>query len=135
MAIRIVIMAAAILVAAVCFIATGAFLCVALFEGLKLALSPPMAALSTAVLALLLAIMALWIGSGLARTVAKTEPKTRGSATPEIGLEFGRLLGEQIHRYAGKNPLHVLIAAALAGLVLGAVPPLRRFLMGFFGKN
>lgn len=135
MATRIAIMAAAILIAAVCFIATGAFLCIALYEGLKLVLSPALAALSTAAVFLLLALIILAIGSAIAKSVEEKERKKRGPATAEIGLEVGRILGEQINRYAGKNPLRVVIGAVLTGLVLGAVPPLRHFLMGFLRKK
>jgi|GEM_PF-1606785 len=132
MAIRIAIMAAAILIAAVCFIATGAFLCVALYEGLKLVLSPAMAALSTAAVLLLLSLIVLSIGSAIAKAVEKSERKKRGPATAEIGLELGRILGEQVSRYAGKNPVRVLIGALITGLVIGAIPPLRSLLLRMF---
>jgi hypothetical protein len=134
-AIRIAIMTAAILVAAVFFIATGAFLCVALFEGLKLVLTPPLAALSTAGIFLVLSLIVLWAGLGIAKAAEAGAKKKSGPATAEIGLEMGRLLGEQIQRYAGKNPIRVLVGALFVGLLLGAVPPLRKFLLGFFKKS
>ncbi len=131
-AIRIAIMAAAILIAAVFFVATGAFLCVALYEGLKLVLTPPLAALSTAVILLVLALLVLSIGSSVAKAVEKSERQKRGPATAQIGLELGRLLGEQVSRFARRNPIRVLLGAVIAGLAIGTLPPLRAFLMNLF---
>lgn len=132
---RIAIMTAVILIAAVFFIATGAYLCVALFEGLKAVLSPPLAALSTAGILLVLAFLVLWIGTSIANAAAKDAKKKSGPASAEIGLEVGRLLGEQIQRYAGKNPIRVLIGAVIAGILLGAIPPLRKFLLSFLSPK
>jgi membrane protein implicated in regulation of membrane protease activity len=130
---RITIMAAAILVAAVFFVATGAFLCVALYEAMKLVISAPsLAALATAAILLLLALAVLSIGAMVAKTVEKQERKKRGPATAEIGLELGRILGEQVSRYAGRNPIRVLAGALVAGLAIGLVPSLRGILMRFF---
>ena len=125
-------MTAAILVAAVFFVATGAFLCVALYEGLKLLLIPPLAALSTAGILLVLALIVIAIGAAMAKAVEKNERKKRGPATAAIGLELGRMLGERVSRYAGRNPLRVLLGAMVAGLAIGLVPSLRGFLMRFF---
>jgi membrane protein implicated in regulation of membrane protease activity len=138
MAIRIAIMTAVILIAAVCFLATGAFLCVALYDGLKLVLSPPLAALATAGIFLVLALIIIAIGSAIARAAerkAKREREKKRPATAQLGLEIGRILGEQVARYAGKNPTQVLIGAVIAGFALGAIPSLRSFLMSFIKRK
>jgi hypothetical protein len=138
MAIRIAIMTAAILIAAVCFLATGAFLCVALYDGLKLVLIPPLAALATAGIFLVLALIIILIGSGIARAAerrAKREQEKKKPVTAQLGLELGRFLGEEAARYAGKNPTQVLIGAIIAGFALGAIPSLRSFLMSFIKRK
>ncbi|MDR3526836.1 MAG: hypothetical protein P4L57_06115 [Rhizomicrobium sp.] len=122
-------MTAAILIAAVFFVGTGAFLCVALYEALKLVLVPSLAALLTAGILLVFAFIVIAIGSSIAKTVEKKARKKHGPATAEIGLELGRILGEQVSRYAGRNPIRVLIGAVVAGLAIGLVPSLRGFLM------
>lgn len=135
MAIRIAIMTAAILIAAVCFLATGVFLCMALYQGLLMVLPAPwLAALASAGVILILAILIIAIGSAMARAAereAKRKREKKGPATAQLGLELGRIVGEQAARYAGKNPTQVLIGAVIAGFALGAIPSLRSFLMSF----
>ena len=74
-------------------------------------------------------------GFSIARAIEKAERKKRGPVTAEIGLELGKVLGEQISRYAGKSPLRMLAGAVVTGLVLGAFPSLRSLLTGFFRKK
>ena len=134
MGIRIAIMAVAALIATVLLVATGAFLCVALYEGLKVVLAPWLAALGTATLLLLLAFLIIAVGSSIARAAeqkAKREAERRGPATAKIGLEIGRILGEHAFGYIGKNPTKVLAGALAVGFLLGAVPKLRDFLLSF----
>jgi hypothetical protein len=134
MAIRIAIMTAAILIAAVCVLATGAFLCVALYDGLKLVFSAPLAALCTAGIFLVAALLIVGMGSAIAKAAerkARQERERRGPATVKVGLEIGRIMGEAAARYAGKNQTKVLIGAVIAGFAIGAIPRLRSFLMSF----
>lgn len=143
--IRIAIMAAVALVAAVFLVATGAFLCVALYEGLKVALTPLLAAqtawvaaLATAVILLILAWIVLAIGSSIARSAerkARRAAEKKGPVTAKIGLEIGRILGESTSGYIGKNPGRVLIGALVVGFLFGAVPKLRSFLMSFLNPK
>ncbi len=130
--IRIAIVAAAALVAAVFLIATGAFLCVALYEGLKIVWAPWLAALASAAILLALAWIVLAIGSSIARAAernARRKAERKGPATARIGLEIGRILGESAFGYIGKNPVKVLAGGLAVGFLLGAVPKLRSFLM------
>jgi hypothetical protein len=133
--IRIAIMAAVALVAAVFLVATGAFLCVALYEGLKLLVPvPALAALATAAILMLLSGLILAIGSAIAKAAerkARLEAEKKGPAAAKIGLELGRLLGESAASYVGKNPVQVLVGALAVGFAVGAVPKLRSFLMSF----
>ena len=123
--IRIAIMAAVALVAAVFLVATGAFLCVALYEGLKTVLVPWLAALLTATILFGLTLIVLGIGSSIARTAernARREAEKKGPAGARIGLEIGRLLGESASGYIGKNPAKMLIGAIVLGFLFGAMP-------------
>lgn len=132
--IRIAIMTAVALVAAVFLVATGAFLCLALYEGLKIVLVPALAALAAAAILMFLAGIILAIGGAIARAAerkARQEAEKKGPATAKIGLEIGRILGESATGYVGKNPTKVLIGAVAVGFAIGAVPKLRSFLMSF----
>jgi hypothetical protein len=132
--IRITIVAVAALVATVFLVATGAFLCVALYEGLKIVLVPALAALASAAILLFTAGITLAVGSSIARAAerkARREAEKKGPAAAKIGLEIGRLLGESASGYIGKNPTKVLVGAVAVGFLLGAVPKLRSFLMSF----
>ena len=134
MGIRIAIMAVVALIATVFLVATGAFLCVALYEGLKVVLAPWLAALATAGVLLLAAVLIVGIGSSIARAAeqkAKQEAARRGPATTKIGLEVGRVLAERAAGYVGKNPIKALIGAVVLGFVLTAVPQIRDFLASF----
>lgn len=138
MATRIAIMTAAILIAAVFLLATGAFLCVAVFDGLKMVLSPPLAALATAGIFLVTGLLIISIGSAIARSAerkARIQREKKGPASSQIGLELGRFLGEEAARFVAKNPTQVLVVAVIAGFALGAIPRLRSFLTGFIKRK
>jgi len=130
--IRIAIVAVAALVAAVFLIATGAFLCVALYEGLKIVWAPWLAALASAAILLVVAWIVVAIGAAIGRAAerkARREAERKGPASARIGLEIGRILGESAFGYIGKNPTKVLIGGLAVGFLFGAVPKLRSFLM------
>ncbi len=138
MAIRIAIMAAALLIAAVCFLAAGVFLCIALYSGLKLVLVPWLAALAAAGIILILALLVIAIGSAMANAAARRAERRREARGPEIsrvGMEVGRILGETAYRYVSKNPTRILIGAVVAGFAFGAVPKLRSVLTSFLSKR
>jgi hypothetical protein len=139
MAIRVAIMAAALLIAAVCFLATGVFLCIALYNGLLLVLQTPwLAALAAAGIILILAILVIAIGSAIAGAAARRAERRRDARGPElsrVGVEVGRIVGETAYRYVSQNPTRVLIGALVAGFAFGAVPKLRSVLMSFLRKR
>ena len=139
MAIRIAIMTAALLLAAVCFLATGVFLCIALYDGLLLVLPTPwLAALASAGIILVLAVLIIAIGSAMARAAARKAQRrreARGPDTARIGIEVGRILGETAFRYVSRNPKGMLIGALVAGFAFGAVPWLRSIMTGFLRKR
>lgn len=137
-ALRVAIMVAAILLAAIFFLATGAFLCVALFDGLTMVLTPPLAALAAAGIFLVVALFIIVIGFAIARSAerkARLEREKRGPGTAQLGIALGRILGEEAARYAGKHPLPVLGGAIVAGFLLGAVPGLRSLLAGLIKRK
>lgn len=136
--IRIAIMAVVTLVATVFLVATGAFLCVALYQGLKIVWAPWLAALAAAVILFLVALVVLGIGAAIARAAeakAKREAEKKGPVAARIGLEIGRLLGESAAGSIGKNPTRVLLGAVAVGFAFGAFPKLRHFVMGFLDNK
>ena len=139
MAIRIAIMTAALLLAAVGFAAVAVFLCVALYSGLSIVLTPPWAALSAAGILLLLSLVIILLGSAIARAVARNAARERArksnaSATAKLGGELGRLLGESAFKFITDSPARVLIGALVAGFAVGASPRLRSFLQDLLRK-
>jgi hypothetical protein len=131
-AMRIAIMAVALLLAAAGILAAGVFLCIALYEGLLTVLAPAMAALCAAGILLLLSLIIVWIGSALAAAAARKAKKNRekqGSPAARLGGELGRLVGESAFKFVSDNPARVLIASVVTGFAVGAIPRLRNFLM------
>jgi hypothetical protein len=131
-AIRIVIMAVALLLAAAGIVAAGVFLCIALYEGLQTVLAPAMAALCAAGVLLLVSLIIVWIGSSLAGAAGRKARKNRekqGSPAARIGGELGRLVGESAFKFVSDNPARVLIVSVVTGFAVGAIPKLRNFLM------
>lgn len=130
-AIRIAIMTAALLLAAVGFVAVAVFLCMALYSGLHSVLSPPMAALSAAGILLLTSIVILAIGSAIARVIGRGAARARdrrSGSTARLGGELGRLIGESAFKYITDSPLRVLIGALAVGFAVGASSRIRTFL-------
>jgi hypothetical protein len=139
MAIRIAIMTAALLLAAVGFVAVAVFLCMALFNGLAVVLTPAWAALSAAGILLLLSLVIILLGSAIARAVARNAARERAkksnaSASAKLGGELGRLLGESAFKFITDSPARVLIGALVAGFAVGASPRLRSFLQDILRK-
>jgi hypothetical protein len=129
---RIAIMTAALLLAAAGILATGVFLCIALYEGLRALLTPAMAALCAAGILLVLSLLVILVGSALAGAAARKAKKNRekqGSPAARIGGELGRLLGESAFKFVSDNPARVLIASVVTGFAVGAIPKLRKFLL------
>jgi len=133
MAIRVAIMTAALLLAAVGFAAVAVFLCMALYSGFSVMLTPPFAALASAGTILVVSIVIIVIGSAIAGTVKRAAARERAkrsnaTATAKLGGELGRLLGESAFKFITDSPVRVLIGALIAGFAVGASPKLRSFL-------
>jgi hypothetical protein len=132
--IRIAIMAAALLVAAVGITATGVFLCLALYEYLLTHFNPTVAALITAAGVFVLSLVILWIGSALSKSVAKQARRERekhGGNLNAISAELGQALGASAQGFIAKKPILSLIVALAGGFAIGASPRLRAFLQNF----
>jgi len=128
---RIAIMAAALLVAAVGIVATGVFLCFALYAALVTLLSPPVAALSAAGIVFVLSLVVIWMGGALGRSMARRarrEREKRGGTANAFTAELGRLLGENAQSFVSQRPILSLIVALAGGFAVGASPRLRNFL-------
>ena len=128
---RIAIMAAALLVAAVGVSATVVFLCLALYNALLSVLSAPLAALSAALVIFVLSILVILLGKALSNQFArraKHERAKRGGTANAFSAEFGRMMGERAQTFVNEKPLLSLIVALVGGFAVGANPRLRAFL-------
>jgi len=114
---------AALLIASVAFIGAVAFLCYAAFLALALYMPSPVAAMMTAVLLILFAVIILLIG----RTAVTARRRAHASRAPNSTVEaLEGLLGLDIGDLAAKNPYKTTGIAFLIGLLFGFSPGLRR---------
>jgi len=139
MAIRVAIMTAALLLAAVGFVAVAVFLCMALYSGLVTVLTPPYAALASAGAILIVSLVIILIGSAVAGAVKRAAARERAkrsnaTAAAKVGGELGRLIGESAFKFITDSPVRVLIGAVVAGFAVGASPRLRSFLQDILGR-
>jgi len=128
---RIAIMAAALLVAAVGVGATVVFLCLALYSLLLTLLSAPLAALAAAVLAFVLSLLVIFLGGALASRLARrarARRAKRGGAAFVFSAELGRILGEDAQKYIAGKPVLALLLALGGGFAVGVSPRLRALL-------
>ena len=128
---RIAIMAAALLIAAVGVGATVVFLCLALYSALLTVLSAPLAALSAALIVFLLSILVILLGNALSDAFARKAKRARakrGGTANAFSAELGRLMGEKAQSFVNEKPLLSLIVALIGGFAVGANPRLRAFL-------
>ena len=129
--IRIAIMAAALLVAAVGIGAATVFLCLALYSLLLTMLSAPWAALAAAALVFVLSLLVLLLGSALANAAARSARRARaerGGTAFTIGAELGKLLGDDTAKFIAGKPVLTLLLALAGGFAVGVSPRLRSLL-------
>jgi len=129
---RIAIMAAALLVAAVGIGATVVFLCLALYSVLLTLLSAPLAALAAAVLVFFLSLLVIFLGGALANRLARRAQRARakrGGAAFAFSAELGRILGEDAQKFIAGKPVLTLLLALAGGFVVGISPRLRALLL------
>lgn len=134
---RIAIMAAALLVAAVGIVVTAVFLCMALYAYLQTVLEPSLAALASAGIVFLLSIIIIFLGGALGSSLARrarARRSKRGGKASMISAEIGRLLGENAQAFIEKKPLLSLILALVGGFAIGANPRLRAILQIILDK-
>ena len=127
---RIAIMAAALLVASVGIVVAAVFLCVALYTYLLTLLSAPLAALAAALLVFLLSLLMILLSRSLAKLVAGRAKRARTASgrAHAIGVELGKLLGDDASSFIAKKPLLALALALVGGFVVGMNPKLRAIL-------
>ena len=131
---RIAIVAAALLVAAVGIGATVVFLCLALYSSLLTLLSAPLAALAAAALAFLLSLLVIFLGGVLSSRLAHRSRRARakrGGAAFAFSAELGRILGEDAQKFIAGKPILALLVAVAGGFAIGASPRLRALLQAF----
>ena len=128
---RIAIMAAALLVAAVGIGATVVFLCLALYSALLTLLPASLAALAAAALVFFLSLLVIFLGGVLAKRLAskaRRERAKRGGAAFAFSAELGRILGEDAQKFIAGKPILALLVAVAGGFAVGASPRLRALL-------
>jgi hypothetical protein len=128
---RIAIMAAALLVAAVGIGATVVLLCLALYSTLLTLLSAPLAALAAAALVFFLSLLVIFLGGALANGLARRARRARakrGGAAYVFSAELGRILGEDAQKFIAGKPILALLVALAGGFAVGASPRLRALL-------
>ncbi|MGA7675382.1 MAG: hypothetical protein WCA78_10110 [Rhizomicrobium sp.] len=128
---RIAIMAAALLVAAVGIGATVVFLCLALYSALLTLLPASLAALAAAALVFFLSLLVISLGGVLAKRLAskaRRERAKRGGAAFAFSAELGRILGEDAQKFIAGKPILALLVAVAGGFAVGASPRLRALL-------
>jgi len=108
-----------------------AFLCAALYLGLVEPLGKPLAALVTgcvlaAIASLVMLLMFLLLRQ---RTPPKAPP--RPDDRPAVG-ELAELLGEEAGKWARQHPGSTLLAALVAGIVVGSSPKIRARILNLF---
>jgi hypothetical protein len=132
--IRIAIMAAALLVAAVGVAVAVVFLCLALYSTFLTLLSAPLAALASALLVFVLSLLVILLGRLFANLLRGRRPRTAAGRAHAIGIELGRLLDEDAQAFIAKKPILALVLALVGGFVVGVNPKLRAFLQAII-KN
>jgi hypothetical protein len=128
---RIAIMAAALLVAAVGIGAATVFLCLALYSLLLTMLSAPLAALAAAAFVFVLSLLVILLGGALANAAARSARRARakrGGAAFAIGAELGKFLGEDAAKFISGKPVLTLLLALAGGFAVGVSPRLRALL-------
>ncbi len=124
---RLAIGAAAILIAAAGGIVAVTFLIIAMYELLETVMQPWLAALATAGLAVLFAVLVLVLARVAMRTMAPAPPKAARSG---IGFtaEIGTMLGKEARDFVENNSMSTLGILAVAGFALGVSPKLRKLI-------
>ncbi len=128
---RIAIMAAALLVAAVGIGAAAVFLCLALYSLLLTLLSAPLAALAAAAIVFFLSLLVIYLGGAFANLLARrarARRAQRGGAAFIISAELGKVLGEDAQKFIAGKPVLALLLALAGGFAVGVSPRLRALL-------
>jgi len=125
---RIALSIAALLVMVVAaFIAVG-FFALALYLYLAGSMPPPVAALITGTLVLLLAVVLVLVTRprrGYRPRLSDAEPASARQSAAELGGELGRRLQDMARSHTTGS----LLAALVAGFIVGVSPKLRSFLL------
>lgn len=131
---RMAVAAAALVLAMLLVVAALGFLAYGAYLALLGALSPPLAALATgagALFAAFLIVAAARFATRPARAAAGRRDSAEDGFSPErLAGEIGGKLGEQLGAVTRSHKGPVLAASLLAGVAVGASPKLRGLLLG-----
>jgi hypothetical protein len=122
---------AAMFIALAVLIAGLGFLWFAVYLAMLEHLSPPMAALTTGLAAIVLAALIVFLGRAIA---GRAQKKQRRDAST-LAAELGDLLGEEFLARAAAHPHATLITSLLSGFAVGALPELRDVLRDLLRKR
>lgn len=125
---RLAINSAAIVIAGVGFAVAVVFLVYALYLGLAEMMAPWIAALFTALAAVIFGLIVLLIGRLLTRHAIPSKASARHRSTAELGEMFGR----QAHTFLNANSPTLLGTLLAFGFAMGFSPKLRKLFMRLF---
>jgi multisubunit Na+/H+ antiporter MnhB subunit len=125
---RLAISIAALLVMVVAALIAVGYFAFALYLFMLGSLSPPLAALATGILVLLLAVFLVLVTRPLPRKRRATATESSREAR-ENAAELGGELGRRVHGLAKAHKTGALLAALVAGFAVGVSPKLREFLL------
>jgi membrane protein implicated in regulation of membrane protease activity len=143
---------AALLIAFIFVVLAAAFLCGAIYFALATSLPPAAAALATAGVALVVALLIVLIAWAVSSVMAssgrhalarpeRTADQQRGDRQrggrrrpgpleDQLAAELGSIIGREFTGFAKKHAFGAALASLGAGFAVGASPKLRGFLMG-----
>ena len=127
---RLALSIAALLIVVVASLIAIGYFAFALYLFLLNSLSPPLAAVATGILVLLLAIfLVLATRSGSGRRRPRRSAAYESDDIRETAAELGGEIGRRLHGFASTHKTSSLLAALVAGFAVGVSPKLRGFLM------
>jgi hypothetical protein len=125
----------AVVIATVVSLIAVAFFVLALFLFLaELMMSPPLAALATGGIILLVAVLIVVIGRAIASPKRAIKKRVDELGSAQSAAALGSLFGRKLHSYATSNKSAAALAALILGVAVGYSPKLRNFLLDLLRK-
>jgi hypothetical protein len=131
---RLLIVPMAVIIATVVSLIAVAFFILALFLFMTRLMEPPLAALVTGAIILIVAVLIVVIAQAIASPKRTVKRAAAGLGSGESAAAFGSLLGRKLHGYATDNMTAAALATLLLGIAVGYSPRLRNFLLDLLKK-